>query len=259
SNETRLVKFEVDADVRRDNVPEARQVALHFIDHGEGRGIGALRHRDVNGSAPVHQRVPRQNIRAVLYRPDVPKEDRRARARPQGNVLELLNARDHGVDGSHSHELAGAHIAGRQNGVARADGFDHVFWGEVVGPQAVRIDVDHNGALVASEGWGSGHTGQSGKQRADPVQSLVLNLTHTPRVTRKNQITDWDTTRVEPHDERRDRSVRHKGVGAIDIGNCLGERLAHVGARMKGQLEETDILDGFRLDTFDAGNVEEVI
>ena len=72
-------------------------------------------------------------------------------ARLTGILPNFLDVGDHGVDGHQRHLVLDVQVAGRDDDVAGGQGLDHVLGREVVGTQAIRIDVDDDGADVGAE------------------------------------------------------------------------------------------------------------
>src|SRR6266853_5393748 len=126
-------------------------------------------------------------------------------------------------------------------------------------PTSRRNDAHDNRSRRTAEGRGSRNARERREERTHAVQCEVLNLADALRRTRKDEIPDRDTAGVKPHDERRDRSRWHERTRAIHIADRLRHRLAHVRAGMKRQLQQADVLDGFRFHSLYAGDVEEVI
>src|SRR5207302_6141410 len=114
-------------------------------------------------------------------------------------------------------------------------------------------------ALVSPKRGRSGYAGERCKKGPHSVQGEILNLPQPTSLAGENEIADGDASGVEAHHKWRHRSRRHEGACAIHIGDGLGERLCHVRARMKRELEKPDILDGLRLHALNACDVKEVI
>src|SRR5262249_54387497 len=84
-------------------------------------------------------------------------------------------------------------------------------------------------------------------------------LTHSARIAGKDQLTDRHAAGVKAHDERGYSSWRHESASALYIGDSLGQGLAHIGSGMKVEFYQTDILNGFRFDVFNSGDVKKMI
>ncbi len=121
------------------------------------------------------------------------------------------------------------------------------------------IDVDHDRALIASEGRRGGYAGQRGKDRSHAIEGQVLNLGERSGWTGKDQVAYRQGSRVIADDKRRHRSGWHKGAGTVDVGNCLRQRIAHIRAGMEGKAEESGSLNRLRLHALDSVDVQEVI
>jgi len=107
-----------------------------------------------------------------------------------------------------------------------------------IGVEFLRVDVDHNGALIAAKRRGRGNPFQGREYRTNTVQRQVLYLRQRPRWTGKNEIPHRQGPGVETNDERSDGPRRHERARTIHVGNCLRERLAHVRTGMKTQPEQ---------------------
>src|SRR5207248_5829664 len=75
----------------------------------------------------------------------------------------------------------------------------------------------------------------------------------------KDQLPDRHASRIEAHYKRRDRARRHESARPFDVSDRLRQRLAHIRARMKEELDEADVLNRPRFDVLNARDVEKVI
>src|SRR5207237_7249438 len=131
--------------------------------------------------------------------------------------------------------------------------------GHAVGTEAIRVNTDDNRSCGTTKGRGGGHSRQSRKQRPHTVQRKILDLRDTPRRTGKNQIADGHAACVEPHNEWGNSARRHKRAGAVDVADGLSQRLAHICFGVKRELNQADILNGFRFHGLNPGDVQEMI
>ena len=87
----RLVKFIVDLDLRRNGGLELREIRLDLVYDTQGRGIGALGHRNVDGPPSIHLRVTRDDVARILDRADVTKKDGGAGTRANREILQVFD------------------------------------------------------------------------------------------------------------------------------------------------------------------------
>ena len=255
----RLIEREVNLDVLRDQALHPRNRPFHAIHDVQSRRVGALRHRDVDGAAAVHQRVAREEVARIVDRADVMDEHRRPRAGANRQVLEIFDPRYWRVDLRDAIEVAGANVTARQDRVARGDSPHHLVARQVECAQAIGIDTDDDRALACAERGRRRDAGQRRKDRPNPVERQVLNLADAARVAGEDQLSDRHGAGIEPDDERRHRSRRHEGAGAIDVRHRLRQRLVHVRTRLEVQPDQADVLNRLGLDVVNPGDVEEVI
>ena len=190
---------------------------------------------------------------------DVADVDGGVLAGPDRDRLQVLDLPDQRVDRHDRHLVADPDVARGADGVARADRADHLVGRHLVRPEAIRVDADHDRALVAAERGRGRHARQAGEHRPDLEERLVLNLADTLGLAPEHEVADRDAADVEPHDERRDRPRGHEGARAGHVAHGLGHRLRHVGAGVEEQLHQGDALDVAALDVVDAVDVEEVV
>ena len=125
--------------------------------------------------------------------------------------------------------------------------------------QPIRIDANHDRALAAAERRRRRQARQRRELRPHAVQREILDLAEAAALAREHQVADRHRAGVEAHDERADGAGRHERARAIDVADRLRQRLRHVGAGMKRQLQQAGVLDRLRLDALDAVDVEEVV
>ena len=254
-----LVHFVTDLDVRRHGVLEDAEVGFDDAGHGQGRSIGALGDGDVDGATSVHEGITGHGVRAVHDLRDVPDEHGGVLTRTDGDVLEVLDVLHRGVDGDEEVLVAEHDIASGQDGVGPGErGGD--FFGRYTGAaQAVRVEVDEDGARTAAEGRGSGDAGQGGEERTDGVQRGVLQLRDGTGLAREDELADRHAAGVETHDERGYGAGRHHGAGTVHVTDGLAHGLRHVRPGMELELHHRRALDVLRFDVLDAGDVQEVV
>jgi hypothetical protein len=181
----------------------------NLVDHGEGGGVGPLGDQDVHGPLAVDQGVAAGDVGRVLDIGHVAQVD--VLPRPERDGPQLLGVLEHGVDRDDGHEVLDAGVAGGADGVALVQGGDHLLGGGVVGAQAVGVDADHDGPLVAAERRRGRHAGEAGEHRPDLEQGLVLDLADAPGLALEDQVADGHAAGVEAHHEGRDGARRHEG------------------------------------------------
>ena len=115
------------------------------------------------------------------------------------------------------------------------------------------------GPLVATERRRRRHARKRGKQRTNAIKGQVLNLTDGAGLAGKHQIAHRDRARVKTNYEWIHGAIGHEGVGAVHVGDGLGEGLAHVGAGMERELQQSIALDRLVLDTLNAVDVKKMI
>ena len=255
----RLVKFVVDFDLRRNGGLELREIRFDFVYDAQRRGIGALGDGNVHGPPPIHLGITRDDVAGILYRAHVAEKDGRARTCANWEILQVLNIRNHGIDRCESQQIAGAYVPRRHDGVSRIQCLDDFLGRHAVGTEAIRVNTDDNRSCGTTKGRGGGHSRQSRKQRPHTVQRKILDLRDTPRRTGKNQIADGHAACVEPHNEWGNSARRHKRAGAVDVADGLSQRLAHICFGVKRELNQADILNGFRFHGLNPGDVQEMI
>src|SRR6266850_1141482 len=113
----RLVEGEIDVDVLGHDRAHLRQHRLQGIDHVERRSVGALGDRQVDGPPAVDEGDVVDDVGAVLDPRDVAQVDRRSRAGPQGDALEVGRLLYHGVRLRDGGEVADANVAGGERQV----------------------------------------------------------------------------------------------------------------------------------------------
>ena len=150
-------------------------------------------------------------------------------------------------------------VSCRLDAVSRNQGLHDTLCREPVRVQFVRINVDHDGALIAAKRRRRRNSRQRRKDGPDAVQREVLDFAKRARLAGKDQVADRQRAGVIANHEGRNRAGRHEGASAIHIGNRLRQRLAHVRARMKCEPEQRRALNRFCLDALDAVDVEEVV
>ena len=75
----------------------------------------------------------------------------------------------------------------------------------------------------------------------------------------EHQVAHRHRARVKTNDKGIHGSIGHEGVGAVHVGDGLGEGLAHVRARMEGEFQQAVALNRLVLDALNAVDVEEVV
>ena len=125
--------------------------------------------------------------------------------------------------------------------------------------EPVRVNANDDRALVATERRRSGNAREGGEHGSDAEEREVLDLPHTARLAGKDQLAHGNAAGVKADHKRGNGPGRHKGTGPLDIRDGLRQGLAHVRSRMKVELDQTDILDGFRFHMLNARNVEKVV
>jgi len=149
-------------------------------------------------------------------------------------------------------------IARRRDLVSLGDRGDHLVGRQAVGPEALRVSPDDDGALVAPERRRRRDAGQRGEHRPDDEQGLVLDLADGP-LALEDQVAHGNTAGVEAHDKGRNRVGRHERARPVDVADGLGHRAGHIRAGMEKELHQGDALDVLAFDVFDAGDVQEVV
>jgi len=175
------------------------------------------------------------------------------------DFAEFLGLDDHGVGGDEEHAVLDADVAGGADDVAGGQRGDDLLGGDGVGPQAVGVDAEDDGAGVAAEGGRSRDAGEGGEHGSDLEEGLVLDLADGLGVGGEDEVADGDGAGVEAHDEGGDGAGGHEGAGAVDVLDGLGHGLGHVGTGVEEQFHEGEALDVLRLDVVDAADVEEVV
>ena len=125
--------------------------------------------------------------------------------------------------------------------------------------QLVRIERDHDGALIPSERRRGRDSRKRGKHRAHPIQCEILNFGLRAIRANKGELTYRNAAGIKARDERRDCSRGHKGPGPVYVADGLRHGIGHVGVRLKHQLHQRGALDISALDVLNADDVEEVI
>ena len=159
----------------------------------------------------------------------------------------------------YSIDVAGSHVAGRQDRVTRRNSLDHVVRRHLIFAEPVRINPDHDRSLVPAEWRRRRDSRQRREHRPDAKQGEVLNLTDVSSFAREYQLAYRNASRIVAHDERRDGSGRHEGPSPLNIRDGLRERLAHVGSGVKLKLHQSDVLNRPGFNVLDSGDVEEVV
>ena len=254
-----LVHLVRDLDVRRHGVLEDAEVGFDDAGHGQGRGVGALGDGDVDRTTSVHEGVTGDGVRAVHDLRDVSDEHGGVLARTDGDVLEVLDVLHRGVDRHEQVLIADDQVAGGQDGVGAGEGGGDFFRGDAGAAQAIRVQVDEDGAGAAAEGRGSRDAGQGGEERTDGVQRGVLQLGDGTRLAREDELADRYAAGVETHDERGHGAGRHHGARTVHVTDGLAHGLRHVRPGVELELHHGRALDVLRFDVLDAGDVKEVV
>ena len=128
--------------------------------------------------------------------------------------------------------------ARRDDRVARGDGPD-----DFVGRQAYARSRSGSTLMtmvrwLPPNGGGDETPGERREHRAHAIECEVLDLAQAARVAREDKITDRHAARIEAHDEGRTVPGGMKARARLTYADRLRERLAHVRAGMKRQLEQ---------------------
>ncbi len=238
---------------------EARQVGFDGLDHRERRGVRSFGYGDVDGAASIHQRVAGLDVGTIFDRSDVAYEDRLRCVRADGNIVQVLEIPDYGVDRHHRHKVADADVTRWANRVTGTQRLHHLVRRHVVGTQFLGVQANKDGALARTKGRRCRHAWQGREQWAHLEERRILKLGDCFRLAGEDEVSDWNAAPVEPHHERRHGSRGHEGAGAIDVADRLCRGLRHVGPGMELELDQPDALDRFAFDMLDAGDVEEVV
>ncbi|MCG3163611.1 MAG: hypothetical protein JMDDDDMK_05050 [Acidobacteria bacterium] len=254
-----MIELEADLDVFGHERLEARQLGFDAVDDFQRRSFGAFGDRDVNRASAIDQSVAGQNVAAIFDHADIAHVNIRPAACADRQIGQLTNVAHDAVHRRQPIQIARAHVARRQNRVARRDGFGHFFRRHRKRTQTIRVNANDDRALVAAERRGRRHARQSREGRTHAEEREVLNFGHAARLAGKDELADGHAARVESHHERIDRARRHERFRPFNVGDDLRQRLAHISARMKEEFEQRDVLNRTRFDVLDAGDVEEVI
>jgi hypothetical protein len=178
---------------------------------------------------------------------------------PDRDRLQFLDLPGQRIDRDDRHHRADADVARGADRIAVGQRRDDLIGRHLIGAEAVGIDADDHGPLVAAERRRGRHPRQTGEHRPDLEQRLVLDLADRLGLAGEDQVADRHATGVEPGDERRDGARRHERPRPVDVADGLGHRLCHVRVGVEEELHQGHALDVPRLDVVDAGDVEEVI
>ena len=94
-----MIELEGDLYVLGDHRLEALNIRFHLFYNSHSGGIRALRHGDVDSSAPVEERVSGQDVGAIFNESHVAQEDGRPSAGTDGKLVQIVNVCDYRVDG----------------------------------------------------------------------------------------------------------------------------------------------------------------
>ena len=259
ANQRRLVELKADGDVLGDECLHPWQLGPHPVDDLNRRGVGSLRHGNVDRSLLVEEAIARQNVRAILDRSNIPDVDGRAAPGADRKGRQLVDPADDRVDRCQPIEIPGANVASGQNGVAGRDGLNDLFGRETIAAQAVWIGTNDDRPLIPAKGGRGRDSRQRREVGAHPEQRQILDLAQGPCLARKDELSHRHAPGVVANDEWRDRSRRHEGSRPLDVRDDLRQCLAHVRPRMEEELDQADILDGTGLDVLDPGDIEKVV
>src|ERR1051326_9348204 len=88
---SRLIEFEADFYILRNDRLEAGDVGFHFIYDLERGGVRALGNGNKDRSTAVEERVSSQDVRAVFNKTDVPQKNCRARPSADRELVQAMN------------------------------------------------------------------------------------------------------------------------------------------------------------------------
>ena len=255
-----MIELEPDVYIFGADLLHRRKRFLHALDHGERGGVRSLGHLHVDRSLAVDVGVAGYDIRSIFNRGDVAQEDRGLLPGLHWSFKYFAEIpTKHCVVRCDAGEVSGAHIAGGHHDAGAIDGGDCLFWRDAILPQLIRIQTDHDGALIATERRRRRDAGQRGEDGSHAIQSDVLHLTRGTIGAGKNQLADGHAACVKSRDEWRHRARRHKCASAIDVADHLRHRVAHVRSGVEHELHQRRALDVFRLDMLYARDVKEVV
>src|SRR5262249_57392982 len=107
--------------------------------------------------------------------------------------------------------VSDGHVAGWADRVALGDGEDHFVRRHAIGLQPPWIDCNYQRPRAGAEWWRRRDARQAGKRWPHRIESQIINLVDTTRVTPQHEIADRNTAGIEPHDKGRDGPRRHEG------------------------------------------------
>ena len=223
------------------------ELELDLVDDGDRVGARLTVHRDVHLPPAVDPHDIRLDLEGVLDLADVAHEDDRVPIDLDGDVVELLHLRDHGVGDDLVVDLAELGVAGGNEHVLDTQGVDHVQRREVPRFQLVAIDVRQDSSQHAAVD-GRGH---HALDTLEPVAQLeirdVVEVLLVQGLAAHGDEAQGDRRRrVEGHDHRRDgarwqveqvrhRVARHLGHGGFEADvfpeEILDDRDAEHGLR----------------------------
>ena len=146
-----MVEFVIDLDVFWNDGLELREAGFHFVDDAQRRGVGALRYGNIDRAASIDFGKASDDVARIFNRADVPQKNSRARSCANRKVLQVLDIRDHRIDGRETQQISGAHIPRRHYRVPGVQRLDHFLWGHPVSAKTIRVDAHDNRSRRPSE------------------------------------------------------------------------------------------------------------
>ena len=243
---------ELHLQLRRELGLDAGQGRAHPLDHAEGRGPLALEDGHEHRAPAVAADDVGLHRVAVRHVGHVLDVDRDAVDRPDRDVVERLDHVRAAVELDVVLPVADLGRAGRDDQVLVADGRADVGRRQAVGVQGVRVEVDHDLALLAAPGLGHPRPLDGAELLDDEVLGVVEDLLLGQGVAADGDLHDGHAGGAVADDVRRRDARRHDLQERLAGGRHLGLGLGDAGPRLEVDADDAHAVERLALDVLDA-------
>ena len=254
-HEHRLIEQLVDLESGRRGGADRLQRLLHAVDDRQRRGIAVLDDAEQDRAVAVLAHDVLLHQRSVADLRHVLQEDGGAVDELDRHHVEVVDRRRCRVGSYRILGVSDLRRSRRQRQVLGIDRIHDVERRQSPGQQLVRVDIDHDLAILAAGRRRQRDAGNRRQLLSNAVDAEIVELLLVQAVRIETELQHGNARRIELHDDRRLDAGRHQRANGVGRGDDLRDGEVEIDVRLEVDLLDRQTVEGLRFHVLDAVDV----